>query len=451
MSVIHLTANSRLTQTLKQAVFNQQKHPVAETPMVMTLSQWWAQWEQACLLRGEIPIQEQPKKVLSAFEAQMIWEDILETESQNRLDENGQPLDLLNLSSTAKQLYQAWSFWMEWLTDEQQELTQDQHFEADEIELFKSCMQAYQVRLEKNSWQDDILHQQQRLIWLQRGKGKHKLPTHFELHGFDEVTPQIHLWQQAVEQLGCEVAVHLEPVQLQSQQLAIYTALDRQDEVHQVALWCVQQWLQRKETQSPQTIKIGVVAPDLGDYKAPLSRALNEQFTLTQQQHLPLNETTPESLFNFSLGHSLMEAPLVQNAILTIKLFCQPQRNCSYSDWSEWLISPYTVDQFILRQKSDATLRRLQWSSFKWPNLLEAEVIDEKLKKLHTSLKSWQKQIEDKSLNKMGVASFVQLVTECLSQVGWCSSRTLNSDEFQQQKAFNSTLERFSSLTETQG
>lgn len=471
MSVIHLAANSRLTQTLKQSAFNQQIHAVAETPLVMTLSQWWSQWEQACLLRGELPIQNQPQKVLSAFEAQMIWEELLETESQKRLDENGQPLDLLNLSSTAKQLYQAWSFWMEWLTDEQQALTQDQHFDADEIELFKSCMQAYQTRLKKHHWQDEVLHQQQRLTWLQEGKGKHTLPTHFELHGFDEISPQMTLWQQTVEKFGCKVTVHLEPIQTQTKQCAIYAALDHQDEVQQVALWCVQQWRQRKETQPAQSIKIGVVAPNLGDYKAPLTRALNEQLTLAQQQHLPLNEKTPESLFNFSLGHSLLDLPLVQNAMLTLKLFCQPHRSCSYSDWSEWLISPYSMLPTHVSQAIDAKLRRLQWASFKWPNLLDSEVFQkersqqeviDKSKKstekkrtqtqnLLDILTGWHKQLEEKNLTKMGVSSFVKLVSECLKQVGWCSSRGLNSDEYQQQKAFNQTLERFSTLTETQG
>jgi len=271
------------------------------------------------------------------------------------------------------------------------------------------------------------------------------------LHGFDEVTPQIKLWQDTVEQLGCEVKIHLAPLERLPEKQAIYQALDRQDEVQQVALWCVQQWLQCQGTQSSHSIKIGVVAPNLGEYKAPLTRALNEQLVLVQQQHLPLSETLPESLFNFSLGHALIDVPLVQNAMLTLKLFCQPDRACSYRDWSEWLISPYTVDDFVLRQQADAKLRRLQWTRFKWPNLLEAEVLGQKLKTLHKSLTHWQQTLKDENRNKMGVSRFVQLVSDCLNQLGWCSSRILNSDEYQQQQAFNGTLARFSGLAETQG
>ena len=451
MSVIHLTANSRLTQTLKQSVFSQQTHLVAVTPHIMTLAQWWDQWEQACLLRGETSIETHPKKVLSAFEAQLVWETILESESQKRLDENGQPLDLLNLSSTAKQLYQAWTYWMGWLSPEQQALTADQHFDADEIELFKACLDQYQTQLTEKHWQDDSLHQQQRLQWLSEGKGKISLPNRFELHGFDDITPMMHLWINTVEQLGCEVNVHQQGASIEPELVAIYKALDQRDEVQQVAIWCVQQWTKRQQTQAPHSIRIGVIAPNLADYKAPLSRALHEQFALAEQQHLPLHDTNTESLFNFSLGVSLGEVPLIQNAMLTLKLFCQPTRRCSYTDWSRWLISPYTSGDWVSNQKTDAKLRSQQWASFKWPTLLESEISDALSKTLKANLTQWHGTIEAQSVSKMGVSAFVNLVSACLDGLGWCSSRTLSSEEKQQQNTWFKVLEQFSGLTETQG
>jgi len=453
MSVIHLTANSRLTLTLKQASFSQQSQQVSETPEIMTLTQWWDQWEQACLVRGEIAFEAQAKKVLSAFEAQLVWESILETESQKRIDENGQPLDLLNLSSTAKQLYQAWSYWMEWLDAEQQALTADQHFDADEIELFKTCLQAYQVTLEKNHWQDDILQQQQRLQWLAewKGKGKVRLPSRFELHGFDEITPLMQRWKTVVASFGVEVFEHQEGELIEPQSVAIYKALDQRDEVQQVANWCLQQWLERQQIQAPHTIRIGVIAPNLADYKAPISRALHEQFTLAEQQHLPLQDTNTESLFNFSLGVPLADVPLVQNALLTLKLFCQPKRSCSYTDWSGWLISPYTMGDWTKNQKTDAKLRSKQWASFTWPTLIQSEISEGLSDKLNATLSTWQQTIEARATSKMGVSGFVNLVSECLQNLGWCSSRTLSSDEKQQQNAWFKTLEQFSGLTETQG
>ncbi|MBN2864545.1 MAG: PD-(D/E)XK nuclease family protein [Thiotrichales bacterium] len=451
MSVIHLTANSRLSQTLKQSLFAQQMNTVAETPQIMTLQQWWQQWEQACLLCGEFDLNAQPKKVLSAFEAQLIWETILEAESQKRLDENGQPLDLLNLSSTAKQLYQAWTYWMGWLNDEQRAAMADQHLDAEEVALFKIALQRYQAELDKHHWQDAVLHQEQSLQWLAEGKGRSRLPSRFELHGFDEITPFIKRWQACLESFGCEVVEHETVALQQPETLAVYKALDQQDEVQQVALWAVKQWLERQQTQAPHTIKIGVIAPNLSDYKAPLTRALNEQLALLQQQHLPLHNSATESLFNVSLGVSLTEVPLVQNALLTLKLFCQPKRSCSYNDWSNWLISPYTQGDWVTRQKADSKLRAKQWTNFKWPTLLASDISDSLPDKLKKILMDWQPIIETRSANKLSVSAFVGLVADCLKTLGWCSSRTLSSDEHQQQQAWFKTLEQFAGLTETQG
>lgn len=451
MSVIHLTANSRLSQTLKQALFAQQSNTVSETPIIMTLAQWWQQWEQACLLRGEFDLDAQPKKVLSAFEAQLIWESILETESQKRLDENGQPLDLLNLSSTAKQLYQGWSYWMGWLNTEQRAAMADQHLDAEEVELFKTALQRYQDTLNKHHWQDAILHQEQSLQWLAEGRGKSSLPSRFELHGFDEITPFMQRWQACLESFGCEVIEHQSTVIQAPERVSIYKALDPQDEVQQVAIWAVQQWLARQQTQAAHTIKIGVIAPNLNDYKAPLTRALHEQLALTQQQHLPLHNTATESLFNVSLGVALTDVPLVQNALLTLKLFCQPSRSCSYNDWSNWLISPYTQGDWVKRQKADSKLRAKQWTNFKWPTLLASEISDSLPDKLKQILLDWQPVMEAKSSAKLSIAEFVSLVSECLKTLGWCSSRTLSSDEHQQQQAWFNTLAQFAGLTETQG
>ena len=471
MSVIHISANSRLTQTLKQSMFSQQDHLVAETPQIMTLAQWWDQWEQNALLCGDIAMDAPIKKRLTAFESQMIWESILETESQKRLDEHGQPLDLLNLSNTAKQLYQAWSYWMEWLSEEQQTLSADQHFDAAEVALFKACLKQYQILLEKHDWQDAVLHQHQQLNGLANAlgvhqgakqdskqdakqgmkKNAHRMPNRFELHGFDDITPFMQTWISTVQAFGCEVITHQTALPITPDNIKIYRARDAQDEVQQVAYWCVQQWLKRQKSQAHYEIKIAVIAPNLADYKAPLSRALHEQLALSAQQHLPLHDTDTESLFNISLGVALNEVPLVQNALLTLKLFCQPKRPCHYSDWSRWLISPYTSGDWVGNQKADAKLRAQQWAHFKWPRLIESDSARALSPQLKAKFVTWQPIIESKAHLKMGVSEFVQLVSECLQTLGWCHNRTLSSDEKQQQNAWFKRLEAFSALTETQG
>ncbi|WP_373020935.1 PD-(D/E)XK nuclease family protein [Thiomicrorhabdus sp.] len=449
MSVIHLTANSRLTQTLKQQALARQTQTVIVTPQVMTMGQWWLQWEQACLLRGELAQGDLSGKILSAFEAQLVWEQVLEQEIEQRTDEQGQPLTLLNPSSTAKQLHQAWSLWMEWLTDEQRDEVLDLHFHSEEVELFKSGVQRYQAILAEHGWQDEVLHQQKRLQWLADGKGR--LPQTFRLHGFDEITPLMKRWQSIVEQRGSQVTVQADTEMEAVPQVSLYTARDPLDEVQQVASWCVQQWLDLQQTKPVHSVKIGVIAPNLADYKAALSSALDEQLALAKQQWLHLQSTKTHTLYNLSLGVSLREVPLVKNALQSLKLFLQPKRTCAYSEWSEWLISPYTAENALQRQQSDAGLRRLQWTSFKWPTLLAAEAGDKLPKGLKKRLQQWQKQIESQSGGSLTVVEFVDLAEACLQTLGWASYRELNSDEYQQKQAFGDVLGRFRSLTATQG
>jgi len=448
MSVIHLTANSRLTQTLKQQAFLAQSSTVAETPVIMTLAQWWQQWEQACLLRGELQEGDFAHKRLSTFEAQLVWEQVLEKESAQRLDEQGEPLALLNLSTTAKQLNQAWSLWMEWLDETQRLQTQELHFDSQEVALFKKAAQHYQSILESHNWQDETLRQQSRLQWLAEGKGR--VPQRIELHGFDELTPIMRRWQGVLEQRGCEVVIAEDSVMPVSPQRYVYKARDPADEVQQAASWCVQQWLALQKTQPLHTIKIGVVAPNLGDYKSALSQQLDEQLALAFQQPLNLQSPQRQTLYNISLGVSLLEVPIVKNALQSLKIFCQPKRRCAYEEWSQWLISPYTAEDIGRRQQADSKLRRLQWASFRWPTLIESDAAQALPKGLLKRLQNWQRFLEKQPTSSIGIRDFVELAESCFERLGWAQSRSLNSDEYQQKQTFMEVLAQFKQLTSIQ-
>jgi len=122
-SVLHITANSRLTGFLKQQLLAKQwQHTsVAATPNVMTLTQWWQTWEQALLFSGELTLDALPKKQLSAFEAQWLWEKLLTDYIQEDEDSDAAiqtEIRLLNLSATAKQLYEAWQLFNKYLSNE---------------------------------------------------------------------------------------------------------------------------------------------------------------------------------------------------------------------------------------------------------------------------------------------------------------------------------------------
>ncbi|MEA1988482.1 MAG: hypothetical protein U9N57_04635, partial [Pseudomonadota bacterium] len=213
MKTIHITANSRLSAAIKQRALLSSGNRVIETPVVMTLGQWWQLWQTSALLSAELTADVLPKKVLNGFEAQWLWEQLLQEVLDKRLqaDSNdvadddsiqAESIALLNIHTTAKQLYQAWLLCAEWLPED----WQNDSIVSDETRLFKEVLQLYLKRLETKGWQDDALLSKQRLSWLLKDAiGKKQLPQRFCLHGFDDLSPNIKQWKSAVEALGCIV------------------------------------------------------------------------------------------------------------------------------------------------------------------------------------------------------------------------------------------------------
>ncbi len=465
---IHITANSRLSATLKAHAIQSKHTSVAETPLVMTLVQWWQQWRETCLIRGELPLEELPTKVLNSFESLWLWEQVLQqtmesreqggekfepsdetmveslTEPQSETPRVNQSIALLNVASTAKWLQQAWALSQEWLP----ESWLDSPYLSDEAYLFKQCQTRYQQTLERNGWQDEVLAQQQMLDWLAQDKGA--LPQQFILHGFDDVPPFMQQWQRIVEARGvlCKtVPVTTVPP---SQTAFLYDAQDAQDEVQQIALWCVAQWQALSQTKPVSEVKIGVVSPSLADYKSVLTHTLDEQLFAQGLQPLQTQRTQPP-FYNLSLGVPLSECALVQNALLSIQLFLMPNKSCDYQTWSLWLTSAYTSGDWVERQQADAAFRQLQWASFCWPTLLETKAAKNLPKALLSLL---QKEVVQAKENNYSTCSLPAFVTECralLQRIGWVSARGLSSDEYQQKQAFEQALTQFASLTEISG
>ncbi len=446
---LHITANSRLSATLKSRAIPQGIQ-VCETPQVMTLPQWWQQWQEACLLNGELPIEALPDKVLSDFESLWLWEQALQSVLQDSSSDQNEDLStvsqasiaLLNVSSTAKQLQQAWVLSQEWLP----ESWLDSPYLSQESHLFKQCQQHYLNALKARNWQDSVLAQQQALAWLAQGKGR--LPKQFTLHGFDDIPPFMQQWQRLVEARGvlCEIAEHASN-DSPSKQADGYAAQDEQDEVQQVALWCVAQWHVLSKSKPAHEIKIGVVSPNLADYKATLTQCLDEQLYMHGLQPLQTHRSAPP-FYNLSLGVPLLECPLVQNALLSLQLFLTPNKPCLYQDWSQWLTSAYTLGSWVQRQQADAAFRQLQWASFCWPTLLETKAANALPNALKQVLSLAQKILPPPTLKTLN--EFIAACRTVLQQIKWGTERSLNSDEFQQKTAFESALHQFSLLADIQ-
>ena len=479
MQTVHITANSRLTAEIKQQAILSSQQKVVQTPKVMTLSQWWQEWQTAALLNGELSASDLPNKILNAFEAQWLWEQLL----QKELDERQQAIDpedeaddtesvehtnrlkpiaLLNVHTTAKQLYQAWMLSAEWLPDD----WHNQTFLSDEAELFNRVLHRYLQHLKAKNWQDEALLAQQRLHWLaEKQFGAKRLPQQFQLHGFDDLSPNIIKWQKAVEAMGCVVVSDIaiessiempaNKAVLQQKPLGFYPAQDAFDEAEQAVSWAIHQLAQQLQTKRFEQIKIAIVAPNVNEYKTTLLQCLDEQLYLNGLGKLQTQNQTSvavtSKLYNLSLGESLFSVPLIENAWQTLNLFFQPNKSVTYQAWSQWLISAYTLGDFGLRQQADAEFRRLQWANVLWPKLLETQAAKNLPKSLKTAIENALLLNEKQAKGSVNLPTFIDQAWQILACLGWPGNRTLNSDEFQQKTAFENSLTQFAKLTEIGG
>ncbi|HHT00260.1 MAG TPA: hypothetical protein ENK73_05320, partial [Thiomicrospira sp.] len=458
MQTIHITANSRLSAIIKQqAVIGAVKN-VVQTPKVMTLSQWWQEWQSTALLTGQIDPKTMPNKILNSFEAQWLWEQLLQEELDKHSDTDNElgQIALLNIHTTAKQLYQAWVLMAEWLPEEWHK----DEILSNESKLFKQVLQRYLTHLKVKNWQDDALFSLTQLSWLSEdGVGKNHLPEQFCLHGFDDLSPNIQRWQQTVETMGCCVKLienqqsNEVPVEAQ---LSYYPAQDIYDEVEQMAFWAIKKVAELSQNKPFEQIKVALVAPNVVDYKVALTQCLDEQLYLNALGHLHSQPSASHAkLYNLSLGQTLFSVPLIENAWQTLSLFFQPEKSTTYQTWSQWLISPYTQGDFVQRQQADAQFRRLQWANVQWPKLLETQAatnLPNALKEaMNDCLALSEKNKTSQKTQSLSLSDFMEQAWLLLETIVWPGNRTLNSDEYQQKTAFENSMTQFSKLADIGG
>ncbi|MBO1927200.1 PD-(D/E)XK nuclease family protein [Thiomicrorhabdus sp. 6S2-11] len=459
-NTLHLCANNRLAAALKQKAlrawqsntFQNDDNPyqlVAPSLQAMTFNNWWQQWRDSIAFAGLDDLNY--RRLLSDFEAEWCFEQALHAELKAR-EENPDEIQLLNPQQTAKQLYQAWNLSIEYLQEE----WLDDSFLSPEVQLFKAVSDRYQQRLQQNQWLDSeqlmkaSLAQMQNLVSEQPQAIQGLLPNIISLHGFDDFSPNMQRWLNIMQQAGVQIEQEQIAENNTAQNSQLYAAQDMQDEVQQAVLWAWQQIQNCKD--SAQALKIGVIAPEMQQYKQLLQTTLDDFLTALGAQQPDLLGNA-NKLYNLSLGQPLHQVPLVENALLCLQLFLQPQKTCRFSDWSRWLISPYTQGDLIKRHQADMQLRRLGWSQISLPSLLNqcVDYLEDEERLLPLILPTGLLQALEKLVTfnlaaKLSQAQFIEACETTLQQIGWPGSRTLSSSEYQQQQALLNAINQFASF-----
>lgn len=451
-NVLHLAVNNRLAQSLKTQLIEQELslQSVAQTPWVQTWSQWWEQWQSTALLRGRLPLNDMPERVLTDFEAEHVWEQLL-------VKALGSQSALLNTHATAKQLYQAWQIYHEYLSDDALRLS----YQTDELQLFTSLKQQYTDALKSQNLWDKVRLTQHRLQWLETCDLS--LPNKVVMHGFDDVPPYLLRWRSLLEEKGC--TFEFADIADLAKTSFRYNALSQKEEIQQAAVWAVNQLASCKEGEPP---RIAIVAPDIAEVSYALTSALDDALFQTFGADLSVQSLASHALslsnhkgakvaatdlYNVSLGEPLTNCPVTRNALLSLSIF-STSAQVSYDTFSEWLNSPFTLGTAEMRQALDARLRRWQWPTFSLRNLIVQlekapfSVPKSFLERLKLA-EQWDASKTTGGEQLLTVDAFYDQAMTLLNTIGWAqkgANGALSSAAFQRKQAFESACYQFSQL-----
>ena len=430
-NILHLSVNSRLAQFLKSYLIKEQLHSfkVAATPKVMTWSQVLSQWQEEQLLLGKIAMTDFPVKILSSFEAKLIWEKLLDDSSVSAL---------LNQTEMAVNLYQAWLFFSEYLDDD---LLKEQ-FNTEEVSLFLQLKKRYLEFLKVNNYWDASLQTEQQLAWFEESSPEY---SEVHLYGFDEITPYIQRWLACLKKKGVLIKQieQFELPQLSSMQL--FVAERNMIEAQQAACWAYEQ------VQAGKT-NIAIVAPSIDEVHQEVVWALDE--LMYSKQKFPLSSQQKNwqgsPLYNVSLGQPLNSFALVKHGLQLFKVLQSVHEKIDYESFSNWLISPYSSNNLSASQKLDFNLRRWQWAKISLNSLLEKMEKEDCKESFPQPLQNRLKiALKIARGGQVSCAQFVEQLFDWLKTMEWAEkvgNRTLTSHEFQQKTAFLSTLDKFKTI-----
>ena len=402
-----LTANSRLARYLQQEFAKKQTQPT-ETPSILPLSTWLEKLFHQTNTVGSL--------LLSDFQAQCLWEEII---LQSKLTDN-----LLQPTQMTKLVKQAFDI----LTDYQIPLETLSAFQSQpEVNCLLIWIAQFQKRCLQNNWVNPC--ELPYLLQQRDIKNPITLPPKIILMGFDDINPSL---TQLFSQWENRITIETETLTVPHAIAKKVILNDPDHELKTMAQWAKTQW-----DKNP-TAQIGCVIPDLANKRAQVQRVFAEIFCIDAILPGTTTETMP---FNISAGIPLSQHNMIETA-LTLLRWCHTQLPIEIL--SHIVQSPYfcrNEDEKNQGAQMDAQLRE--------KNHLTVSVGD-----LYAVMPlSWRSRFDafithfnEKKFSETLPSVWASHFTNLLKAIGWPSTRTQNSTEFQVLERFKKCLFEFSQL-----
>jgi exodeoxyribonuclease-5 len=433
-----LCATNRLARNLRLGFGQQQSQRGATlwpTLQATTVEAWLHDLGEQIALLGEVPFEQVPARVMTPFQAGLVWQQSIE--AVGCADQSLPLFDLPSLARTAAEAHALINTWRLRITEASG---------TPETRQFLAWRQHFGDACRKHDWLDGPAYQQRVTGWLERGAGS--LPPRVVFAGFDTLSPDLLQLQAVLASRGVEV-VTLEFSAQAARNTRAIACVDADAECRAAAAWA-RDWL----ADNPAA-RLGLVVADLEARRAmllPLLDAALDRAALTG------SDDAAPGTYNVSLGLPLHRHGMVRTALALLRLLGRPQ-GTPISELGELLrLAYWSADQgeADLRALVDARLRE-------WP--AQDLGIDGLRKQVQQVALSLGKARDCKLLQHLKLLGEVQqelaqtgkpgvwagVFREALLKLGWPGERSLSSSEFQTRGAFFELLDALAELDDFLG
>ncbi|GKS68315.1 probable DNA repair protein [Nitrosomonas sp. PY1] len=373
-------------------------------------------------------------QLLSDLQERLLWESIICSSDVG--------YGLLQHFQTAKLAQEAWQFLHAWKIS--------QVFASYPLGDDASTFLAWARLYEKTTCNHLQIDQARLCDWVSENYQNISIKKIASLicYGFDFFTPQQIQLLEKLQNSDCEVTVaysissHQFDANRHFKKIGKVGFLTSNDEIKQAAIWA-----RTRLEENPQT-SIGIVVPDLANYRSAILRIFNSVMYPDAHSLLPGADRRAVP-FNLSLGLSLSSYPLIDAALICLDLL---QAAVPFNRVSQLLHSPFIAgseSEKMPRALLDAKLRRFSEPTITLDRFIALiRYIDDGVScpLLFQCLNKLAAFCKAKQLNSGSYVIYSEMITELLQLLGFPGERRLNSDEYQTYQKWQSLLIDFASL-----
>jgi probable DNA repair protein len=395
-----LTPNQRLARRLLYLYGKQQLalgRTAWETPAIMPLSAWLNQCYQRGVEQGVITT-----RLLTELQQHCIWQSLIKVQAS----------DLININECTTLALQAWETLKHW------RLRYDNHefqWQVDH-QQFSQWATAYEKFCSENNWLDlqtlpDALMSTNPAAWIASTNA-------IILFGFDEITPQMAAFWQALQQQ--QITIQSLEWDIGNTQLTVNSYARAEDEIFAMAQWALEKVQQGKQ-------RIACIIPNLADIRSTVQRIFYHVF----YPHDLFYSLPPGNLVNIAGGQPLSQFAIIQFIFQLLRLF---EDSYSLLEFSNIILSPFlgqAETERIIRANIDAECRKR--SPFYLTLALSTELlkgIPLQASDLFTRFKQLT-ELNKKTKGIQTLTSWLSWLNQVLHAAGWPGERSLNSEEYQ--------------------